>query len=411
MTSDRSSDAAAPTRQLKYKSLRYITLTYVLALALIAGLSLSTHLTVDRIVAQQQETAHVVNVSGRQRMLSQRIAELSLELSGTTDTPTRRSIESRLLDAVDLMGKSHAALTKGSAELGIKPTDSAAVTAIYLDEPYRLDQRVTQYIDWATAFLALAPEQQANSPDLGKLLEAAHEPILVSLDAAVRQYQRDSEAAIYRLRIILLGSVMLMLVTLFAEAMFIFRPLFRRLKRTQDELIQAAMVDPLTGCMNRRCLVDQAQRELDRARRYEFPVSMLMLDIDHFKEINDNHGHAAGDEAICTLVRRLLRSMRSSDILGRIGGEEFAIILPQTGLSKGKIAAEKLRAAVSAAPVRFGDVSFPMTVSIGVSEILPEDKDFFQVLGRADQALYEAKRRGRDRVVSWETIHLQPIAP
>jgi diguanylate cyclase (GGDEF)-like protein len=389
-----------PIEPPAHHAFRHVTLTYVLALAVIAGLSIGSHLLADKIVAKQEETARIVNLSGRQRMLSQRIAELSLELGQTAAGDERSEIESRLSQAIKQMDKSHAALTLGSAELGIEPTGSRAVAAIYDEEPHHLNRRVTDYLSLASAFLALPPDQRGESTALKAILDTAHETILVSLDEVVKQYQLDSEAAIKRLRVTLFAMMTVMLFTLAIEAAFIFRPLFRRLRRTQAELIEVASTDPLTGCMNRRHLVDSAERELDRARRYGFPTCVLMLDIDHFKQINDRYGHAVGDEAIRSLVRSLLESLRSTDILGRMGGEEFAIILPQTGLEEGKVAAEKLRLAVAQEPVRFGNHAFGMTVSIGLTEMSPEDDGFFDVLSRADQAMYLAKQRGRNQVVA-----------
>ena len=213
-----------------------VTTSYLLALGLIASLSLGTHFLVDTIVQQQEATAKVVNVAGRQRMLSQRIAGTSLELSRAGDAAERTRLGERMEAAIRLMESSHAALVHGSETMGIPGGMSAAVTAIYRDAPLRLDEQVTRYLATARAFLALAPERQAGSDALREILKAADAPILHALDGAVRQYQGDSEDSIRGLRRVLLGVLALMLATLTAEALFIFRPLFRRLAATRERL-------------------------------------------------------------------------------------------------------------------------------------------------------------------------------
>ena len=213
-----------------------VTASYLLALGLIAGLSVGTHFLVDTIVKQQEATAKIVNIAGRQRMLSQRIAGTALELSLAAEAAGRARLGERLENAVQLMETSHAALIRGSDAMGISGEMSAAVVAIYRGAPLHLDGQVTGYLTAARAFLALPPEKQAGSGALRAILTAADAPILQALDAAVLQYQSDSEEAIRRLRWLLLGTLGLMLTTLVAEALLIFRPLFRRLAATNERL-------------------------------------------------------------------------------------------------------------------------------------------------------------------------------
>ena len=213
-----------------------VTASYLLALGLIASLSVGTHVLVDTIVQQQEATAKVVNIAGRQRMLSQRIAGTALELSRAAGPAELARLGGRLENAVRLMESSHDALLHGSEAIGISGEMSAAVAAIYHGAPLRLDEQVAGFLATARAFLALEPERRAGSGALGEILKAADAPILEALDAAVRQYQSDSEDSIRRLRRVLLGVLALMLATLTAEALFIFRPLFRRLAATRERL-------------------------------------------------------------------------------------------------------------------------------------------------------------------------------
>lgn len=169
-------------------------------------------------------------------------------------------------------------------------------------------------------------------------------------------------------------------------------------RRDQAELNRLATTDTLTGLANRTNFFTLAGQELARARRYELPLSCLMLDLDYFKQVNDGHGHAAGDAVLVQLGARLRGLLRDIDIAGRVGGEEFAILLPQTEEAQALLVAERIRHAVAAEPFRHGALALPVTISIGVASFGAEPMDIDALLARADAGLYEAKRGGRDRV-------------
>ena len=169
---------------------------------------------------------------------------------------------------------------------------------------------------------------------------------------------------------------------------------------TQELLLRRdATIDPLTGALNRRDFLAKGSAEITRAKRYGRACTLLMLDIDHFKEVNDRYGHQAGDEALRRFTATSKEMLRENDIFGRIGGEEFAIILPETTLDGARKLAERLRRRVSELEIASGEQRFAFTVSIGVAELAESDNDIDLFLKRADQALYTAKKRGRDRVV------------
>jgi len=371
---------------------------YLAALGVIAALAVATHLVADAMVSRQTDTAHIVNISGRQRMLSQRIAGLAQHLA--LAAPERRpAVESALSDAVKRMESTHRTLTEGVMKPGGAMAASAAVRAIFLEPPHDLDAQVRRYVAAAQRFLLLPPGQRADSAELAALQEEAFESILAALDAHVQQWQDDSERAVADLRAMLAVLLTVMLLTLAAEALFIFRPLFRRLAAAQAALLAAASTDPLTGCLNRRSLLEAAGREFDRVRRYGGGAAVAVIDIDHFKSINDTHGHAAGDEAIRALTATVVETIRSTDIFGRSGGEEFVLILPETPLGDAQRVLEKLRARVADMTVATGGATLSMTVSIGYATVSGYDADVFDTLNRADQALYQAKGQGRNRVV------------
>jgi diguanylate cyclase (GGDEF)-like protein len=163
-----------------------------------------------------------------------------------------------------------------------------------------------------------------------------------------------------------------------------------------SDVQRLATTDGLTGIANRRQFTELAQRQLSTAQRNHRPLSALMLDIDHFKQVNDTHGHAVGDEVIKSVAGILAAHLRSHDIVGRLGGEEFAAVMLEMHGDPAE-AAERIRAAVETAtsPGIHGPVS--VTVSVGLAELKPDDtRD--TLLNRADEALYRAKRQGRNKV-------------
>jgi len=165
-----------------------------------------------------------------------------------------------------------------------------------------------------------------------------------------------------------------------------------------EETRRLALTDPLTGLDNRRQLFALGSRALAAARRYGRPLTCIMLDIDHFKRINDTYGHGVGDEVLRTVARRCRASVRDVDVLGRYGGEEFAVVLPEIDRELGAIVAERLRTAIGGSPVATSAGPVQVTVSAGVAELDEDTEDLGALVAAADDALYVAKRSGRDRV-------------
>jgi diguanylate cyclase (GGDEF)-like protein len=169
-------------------------------------------------------------------------------------------------------------------------------------------------------------------------------------------------------------------------------------QRAQD-LENLAAVDGLTGLYNRRHFETLARSELARCQRYVRPLSLLLLDVDHFKLINDRLGHAAGDRVLRRIAEMCSASKRDSDVVGRIGGEEFAVLLPETAPDAAQQFAERLRSAVRESPIVIEGETIVVTVSIGVAGATLRTSSIDALSRFADQALYDAKRAGRDQVV------------
>jgi len=171
------------------------------------------------------------------------------------------------------------------------------------------------------------------------------------------------------------------------------------LNRMNEHLDHLARVDSLTECANRRHFQACLEAELARCCRYGHVASLLVVDLDHFKEVNDKHGHSGGDQALRHFVSVARRELRGEDVLGRLGGEEFGILLPETEAMHASAVAERIRRAVESAPAGFGRASIPLTASFGVACWKSSAESSGALMQRADAALYEAKAAGRNRVV------------
>lgn len=171
-------------------------------------------------------------------------------------------------------------------------------------------------------------------------------------------------------------------------------------ERTKRAFYDMAMTDPLTGVLNRRAFFDVAAREVGRAARHDRPLTVIALDADHFKSINDEHGHAVGDQVLKGIAASLRGGLRDEDAIGRLGGEEFAVLLPETGEAAALRLADRLRRLVAATEHGGRDAPLRVTVSMGVSAPKPGEPDIACALKRADEAVYAGKAAGRNRVTS-----------
>lgn len=171
-------------------------------------------------------------------------------------------------------------------------------------------------------------------------------------------------------------------------------------KRLQSHLENMANTDSLTGLSNRQAFLHRAEKEFSRARRYARPLSAVMIDVDHFKAINDRYGHAVGDTVLRQVSAICQCNLRGSDLLGRIGGEEFVLLLPDTPLSNAIYVAERMREQLAKTPIDIDGLVITTTASFGVASISDNDINFNGVLERADVAMYHAKHDGRNKVKS-----------
>lgn len=170
------------------------------------------------------------------------------------------------------------------------------------------------------------------------------------------------------------------------------------LRQQKETAEQAARIDTLTGVANRRAFVEAAEIEVQRALRYGSPLSLILVDLDYFKSINDRYGHHTGDAVLASFARTLIEAVREIDIVGRWGGEEFVVLLPGVGSTEALQAAERMRVAVADSRLYVQGRQILYTASFGVAEFNPTELSFYGFLARADVALYVAKDKGRNRV-------------
>lgn len=370
--------------------------TYLLALVVIASTAIASHLLTARIVKQQASTARIINLAGRQRMLSQRIARVAEEVAaGTTDPAVGRQI---VLEAAQGIQRTDNALAYGNPALGIPPPATSAIRAIYTQPPYQLKVRLQAFLLSARS-VAAKPRLLRNDPDLRSMVVTLETSLLPGLEHAVWQYQRDAEASIASLQRFHSTLTWLMLAVLALEAVLIYRPLLNRLTQSLQQLLHASNTDMLTRVLNRSAFLQQAEAELTCALQAGRPTALVIANIDALKEVNARHGNAAGDLALRHFAAIAQSNLRCNDRVARLGGGEFALLLSGTALDGAIVAAERIRErlAGSTAALMPDNYRVFITGSFGVTVSAPGD-DIAAMLYRADRLLRRAKAEGPNRV-------------
>lgn len=397
------SRAMKPAQALATKTpAKSLSLAYILALGVIAVLTVGSHILTAHITTKQKEGAEIAYKIGQQRILTQEIvsyAEKYYKLGAQLDLDL-------LKQSIDQMESGQRFLTNT-----INQSDffhhrfSDALHKVYFGAPYALDEKMTMFLSWGREFAKLP----LNDPDrrqiaLRELTSQLPAVLANGLDAALENYQTEAQIKTDRYYGLQFYSAMFVLLVLVVEAWFIFRPLVTRVDDYHQMLLRYALEDYLTGLNNRRAFMKRASTELRRAEREGGSVVVVLSDLDKFKSVNDTYGHKVGDQVLQHYAEQLQQFLRDGDVIGRIGGEEFAILLPRTSAEMGFQTIDRLREKVSQTPCPYVDEkgqkqTLNYTASFGLVVVEKEFSCIDDLLALADTGLYEAKNRGRNCVV------------
>lgn len=282
---------------------------------------------------------------------------------------------------------------------------SVCITVLGLDAPLVRIQSINVLIAVQSAMVALAVMRGRPAGDLTSLFVSV--PFAVNAAAiAARSVSIAMEPEYHLLtsNAPQTATFLLLLVTQIASS---FGFVLMHRERAENDIKNLALHDALTGCLNRRSYELIVQKELARTNRGGAVLSLLLMDIDRFKQVNDTYGHAAGDTVLRDLVRRTERTLRSQDFIFRYGGEEFCILLPRTGYHESMAIAERIRQTIAAGQVLHEGTAIRYTVSIGVTKTTDSGlEQRTRLFRQADQAMYAAKQDGRNRVVHFDDLGL-----
>lgn len=383
---------------------KILTYTYVISLSVIAVLSIVVHFMLDHVIAEQSSTGKVVNVSGQQRMLSQRVSLFAVEYL------TFGTLEAKIsaLTALDKMQKNHDSLLSDYyTAINTKEPLPLSVTLqnMYFKEPLNVDGKLTLFTKQVKAALILKPgDQQTFIQIKTGFLALAKDPLLSALNTVVSQYEKESIEKVNELRFaqnVVLGIIIL---TILIEAFLVFRPMVDRISKFAFKLQYDANFDHLTGLLNRRSFNLHATKAVATSHRYKRELGVVIFDIDLFKRINDTYGHAAGDLAIQHVSNILKESCRESDSVARFGGEEFVMLLPETSEEDCVYLADKIREKIKTSSLQFEGVTIELAISAGVAMLDEGQVDIEEPLRLADEALYDSKNNGRNLVTLYKKI-------
>ncbi len=376
------------------RSPRLITATYLLAMGFIAALALAGIVAVRQQIAQQALTFQRIRIVDRQRSMTQRIANVARGVAdGSVDRTAGNDELARLADRMELTEQLQ---IDGDRATGLGALTAATQRHVYFENPVRLHEKLASYVAVARAFRA-TPAPTLADPNL-QLMQTAAVSLPAALDAAIATFRAALDHDIRHLKHVLYTLAGILLITLGLEAFFVYRPLFRSQQLAMETLSSTSTVDNLTHILNRRATLERMRTELTRANRQGQSMCLLIADIDRIQNVNAIFGAEAGDLVLTHFAAIAAQNLRAGDSLGRLGGEEFALILPATELTGGMTVAERIRisfASTSAAVIPGGH-RLTATASIGVLNTV--DITLPEALEQLDELLLRAKSNGRNRV-------------
>lgn len=382
-----------PSENLPYR----LTLSYISALVIIATLTIFMGFFLFRANQDNQRAIDLINMAGRQRMLVQKTGWMALEYVHA-DATTEADIRTRIDRTLNLVRDNHDYLASQIAPgFGGDPMGS-----LLLDQYFSNEGVAPLHDKFRDAARNLTRSKtQAEKTQFYQEITKQTRPLMEKLDLIVTAHQENS-----RLRLVALGKTsfwieMFLLLVITVLGIFVFRPVVRRVAESQEKLRSIAHTDPLTGLLNRRTFMQISEKITMTCRRLKSSCSALFIDIDHFKNINDTYGHSTGDDVLVRVGQAITSALRGGDVVGRIGGEEFVVILPDADEKHAALVGERIRHIISSLDMTANGTNISVTCSIGAAEIRSDDKDVAETMMRADYAMYQAKQQGRNRVIQY----------
>ncbi len=376
---------------------------YVAALAIIAILTVASHLLTAHIAGMQKESSQVAYYIGHERALVQQIILHAAQYTATNSDLDRTFLKQSIEEITADRAKLNDLIRSGGLFGGPM---SKTLSALYYEQPFIIDIHLEKLIEMANTvveYTDVDPEEVRQK----MLDDMAHESsvfLVRSLDKALETYQAEALQKSVTYSHYQFYAGVLIIVTLMLEALYIFRPLVLRLASVHKMLLRQALEDQLTGLNNRRAFLRQGEIELKRAERNKSSVAVVICDLDHFKKVNDTHGHTTGDLVLQHFAGLMRSSLRTGDIGGRMGGEEFAIILPNTPPDVAQKTIERFVETVAGTPCKLPPSSaadkLSYTASFGMVTVSGTGWNIEQLLAQADINLYKAKNEGRNRAVA-----------
>ncbi len=377
---------------------RSLTRGYILALFIIAAMSITIHVIMDRILVEQDLAATIVSKSAAENTQIHMIVNLATEFYYTRNP----NIVIEMQQENDALKNIHETLVARSQSDDFKSGAAQIIRSIYFDQPHKLDVKITMFAAKVDDFIAeYASTGTVNEDTYNYINRQSSRHLTQSLSTSLVYYENAFLAKVQRLRMVQIGAIMIICITLMLEAFAIFMPLVSRVSRYAERLHEISMTDMLTGIGNRRYFIKRSKQEIRRAARMKKDLCLCMVDIDHFKPVNDTYGHAAGDYVLREFVEIIKTAIRLEDDVARIGGEEFVILLPASDIQSALIVAERVRQKLEERPFVLPDTnqSIKLTASFGLSQVkLEDDEDVEVAMARADEALYQSKENGRNRI-------------
>ncbi len=378
----------------KSTPIRALTSGYILALVIIACMSLIIHYGIGEII-KQQNNRDVVFASRQLKL----IPLISLNIRNYIETKNE-TVKQKTLEDIEMLRSAHMQLFRDGVE--IPKGKSKTFYSVQVEESQKramkdIDSFILHSESFFNSTSELANKNNKHFQSIHALMQGS---LLQNVDSVNIAYEAESLEYIRRLQVYQYIALIIILITLLLEALLIFMPLVKRVRIYADKLEDLARTDSLTGIDNRRSIIEKGLKEVGRSKRYQKPFSVALLDIDHFKVINDEHGHVSGDMVLKEVVQTIADSIRLEDELGRYGGEEFIILLPATAKEDAHTVMERVRKTIEIKEFRVRSGQYiKVTISIGVTEVnIEEESTIDSAIRRADVVLYKAKEAGRNKI-------------